>query len=287
MENSKGNDKTVYMQNEGTNEKNILQEEKENIKLNNKKPSIKLNIEIPKDNGEECIYPFNYKRSYSCKGSKTIKFLYNNEEIKFNLNKKFINIKTPQIKPQKSALVPNPINIGISLSAKKSKFNPLNDEKAILSEGENEESDEYSSDSNDESFGEKENQELMSKKSANIRDEDANIGNEVIKEEDFDQNKIKEEKDEFDENGFIILKEVRKSMVQSRKFVSKRYKSYDVIEDLMMEKYKKMKENILSLNDNKDGEVPRSLYNTIGFQKKSLPILDFLRKNSESLSYKK
>ena len=60
------------------------------------------------------------KRSYSCKINepKNRKFS-KNDDISLNLNKKFKDLKTPQIKPQKRQIIIAPINIGSISSSKK------------------------------------------------------------------------------------------------------------------------------------------------------------------------
>ena len=136
----------------------------ENIKLieeshqeEEKKFLYKIDLNSIRDEEDDIYY--NAKRSYSCKvgDSKKIKFTYDREEIKLNLNKQLIYLKTPQIRPKKSTLIPNPIYLGSTIcSSKKTRYNSLSDKNVILSE-DGEESIDNSSDSLSLNIEEKEN----------------------------------------------------------------------------------------------------------------------------------
>ena len=242
------------------------------------------------------------KRSYSCKINepKNKKFV-NNDDIKLNLNKKFMYLKTPQIKPKKSQLNPAPINLGsISYANKKSKFNLLNDNiniiNDIISEGDNEESNEFSYDSSSdftdgEEIKEKiENSEIdvSEEKIRNENDNDLNIKklNTLGKIGKIDEGKIEEENDDdYDENGKISLKNVRKGLIQSKRVFSKNdIDIFDKIDKNIMDHFQKYKEDILM--DNKNETQGLNLHKTTGFgqahPKNGLPILEFLKKNSSS-----
>ena len=149
-------------------------------------------------------------------------------------------LKTPQIKPKKSTLNPVPINLGsISCIKKKTRFNLLNNDnniiKDIISEGENEESNEFSYDSSSDFTGGeeiKDNQENQENSELdNIYNNEDDYKENVLackklksentkyeKEEEF---KIEEENDDFDEYGKISLRNIRKDMIQSKKKFSK------------------------------------------------------------------
>ena len=112
------------------------------------------------------------------------------KEIRENLKKKYIYLKTPQIKPKKSKLNPIPINIGtISGKKKNVRFKPINEKDIdknifndIISEGETE-SNKYNSDwdssSDDNAYAQlninkeinKENNEENENRKDNINDE--------------------------------------------------------------------------------------------------------------------
>ena len=268
---------------------NIIKEEKEdnNIIDNQNIDNVDIDAKI-----NEYLSPHS-KRSYSCKINEQKKFS-GCEEIKMNLNKKYAPLKTPQIKPMKCELNPNPINIGMVRKA--SRFKSINDDNAnvdknifneIISEGENEsdlsnnESSDLDSDSDDEEnlkynkvINIQENLDLLSK-----------FGIFKIKSDNkiftLHENKIKEENDDdFNENGKLVLKNVRRKMFETKKSFLKKDKDYfDIINQSLNEKCKKYKEDILMpKNENK-------FHNTISFsnskaKKEELSILEFLRKNS-------
>ena len=268
---------------------NIIKEEKEdnNIIDNQNIDNVDIDAKI-----NEYLSPHS-KRSYSCKINEQKKFS-GCEEIKMSLNKKYAPLKTPQIKPMKCELNPNPINIGMVRKA--SRFKSINDDNAnvdknifneIISEGENEsdlsnnESSDLDSDSDDEEnlkynkvINIQENLDLLSK-----------FGIFKIKSDNkiftLHENKIKEENDDdFNENGKLVLKNVRRKMFETKKSFLKKDKDYfDIINQSLNEKCKKYKEDILMpKNENK-------FHNTISFsnskaKKEELSILEFLRKNS-------
>ena len=99
---------------------------------------------------------------------------------------------------------------------------------------------------------------------------------------EISQFKIIEESDDFDENGQLSLKNIRKEMMQSKKIFLKNDRDiFNRIDNNMVEHLQKFKEDILM------GNVPSlslQLHKTTGFgqahPKKALPILEFLRKNS-------
>ena len=252
-------------------------EEKKNIIEKN---NYKIDLNINKDE-EDGIY-FNAKRSYSCKvgDSKRKKFVYNNDEIKLNLNQKLMYLKTPQIRPKKSTLIPNPFYLGsTSCSSKKSKLYLLGDENIILSEGE-EESNENSSDSFSINIEEKEN--IQSNNNImEISNDKNNINNNInIKKTISIQKSIEEENDDYNEKGDLILKKLRKNMIQSKKTFSKKIKNNKDLEHFLTEKFNNIKESILNYNEE---EVPQNLFKTVGFskvKKNNLPILDFLQRKS-------
>ena len=268
------------------------------IKKNNNKIDLDLN------NGQDENYNLCYiaKRSYSCKiNESTNKNFPNNDDIKLNLNHKFMYLKTPQIKPKKSKLIPKPINIGsISNSKKKLRFNEINKDinivNDIISEGENEESIEFSIDSSsDFTDGEeiKENNEnkidkdFDNEKEAKENDLIAKrLKSEKQKFELDEGYKIKEENDDdFDEFGKISVKNLRKGMIQSKKIFLKN--DYDIINKIdrkmsQQEQYKKYKDDILKCNENIS--IEKKFHKTTGFSqahhKSGCPILEFLKKNS-------
>ena len=272
-------------------EKKILKNEIESKNINNndnKKENINNIINITNEQDENNNLWYNPKRSYSCRlgDVKNKKFNYNNEEIELNLNEKFIYLKTPQLKPKKSKLNPTPINIGsISCSTKKSKLSLLNDENIILSEGEDEESIESSSDS-DFYIKKDENDIILNINEKKIED-DKKLENKISEIKEF---KIEEENDDdYDENGHLILKKLRKNMIQSKKIISKSNKMINRLDNILIEKYKKYKGYIL--NENIEDEfTPEILHKTSGFphhnnndDEEELPILEFLRRNSLNL----
>lgn len=304
------------MNSELQNQKYIInnKNEKKDEKLNENK-NIKNNSDVKNKNDnynnsadipEENYRLFISKRSYSCKINepKNRKFP-KNDDINLNLNNKFMYLKTPQIKPQKGQLIIKPINIGsISSSKKKSRFNLLNVDndnmKDIISEGENEESNECSFDSSEMTVEEEEVKENSDKEN-NDKDqigqniENLNINEIVIsklksEKQKFSKNeesKIEEENDDddYDEKGQISLKNLRKGMIQSkRKFSKNDNDMFSKIDNNLNEKYKKYKEDILMGNKDENESNGFKLHKTVGFgqshRKSCLPILDFLRKNS-------
>ena len=116
-------EKSIINLNINKSEKNC-QKAKENNNLNinsieKEKDKDLINI----NNGQEENYNLFYtaKRSYSCRiNEPKNKNFANKDEIKLNLNNKFMYLKTPQIKPKKSKLNPAPINLG-SISCIKKK----------------------------------------------------------------------------------------------------------------------------------------------------------------------
>ena len=259
------------------------------------------------NNGQEDNYNLIYtaKRSYSCRiNEPKNKNFVNKDEIKLNLNNKFMYLKTPQIKPKKSTLNPVPINLGsISCIKKKTRFNLLNNDnniiKDIISEGENEESNEFSYDSSSDFTGGeeiKDNQENQENSELdNIYNNEDDYKENVLackklksentkyeKEEEF---KIEEENDDFDEYGKISLRNIRKDMIQSKKKFSKNDNDiFNKIDNNVNEQYKKYKDEILMGNG--EEEIGRHLHKTTGFsqahKKNELPILEFLKKNSST-----
>lgn len=262
------------------------------MNLSNKKKNFKVNVNISNEKDEDLSLYYNQKRSYSCRINepKDKCFTYNNDEIKLNLNKKLMYLKTPQLKPKKNSLIPEPINLGsISFCKKISKYS-INDGNVIVSEGEEEESNEYSSDSDiNLDYAEKENNKYKSNELDYLIDntiKDLNKNNNNINEvKPFE---IEEENDDYDENGNLVLKKFRRNMIQSKRLISKDIKNVNKFENLLMEQYKKYKE--LILKDNVGEETPKCLYNSIGFRPslrdKELPILDFLRNNSFKIKNK-
>ena len=267
---------SIHRKNKKSKEKIKKKEEKVNINDKNI-----YQIDINKVNEEEDYY-YNSKRSYSCKvgDSKNKKFIYNIDEIKLNIDNKLKYLKTPKIRPKKSHLIPKPIDLGFtSCSNKKSKFNLINDENIILSEGEESLKD-NSSDSMSNNDDEKENiRNLNIIKDISIKNENNNNNN--------NNNKIEEENDEYNEDGELVLKKLRKNLMQSKKTILKNIKKNNEFDNFLKEKYNTFKENVLNQNEKEeDEEVPKNLCKTIGFTKdknKNLPILDFLRKNSSMI----
>lgn len=272
------------------NNKNINKSKKEEFKENKNTNDLKT---------EEIIFNYdmndpNSKRSYSCIiNEPTTKKFSGCEEIKLNINKKYLFLKTPQIKPKKGELNPIPLNIGIA-SKKNSRFKPINDDSIdknifndIISEGEKELSHKDSSISSSdlsEKEEEKENSEINN--DDNEQNDDIENGfpflkihseNKIYSLSNF---KIKEEKeDEFNEKGDLILNNVRRKMFQTKKTFLKNDRDYfNIMNNDLDEKYKKFKEDILMPKKKED-----KLHNTISFTKPKyhgLSILDFLRKKS-------
>jgi len=310
-------------------------EEKESIELKNKDTNIKKenesiqnkddenkiensnsnnifqsNEKIVLTNGQDENLNLNYtnKRSYSCRiNEPKNKNLSGGDEIKLNLNKKFLYLKTPQIKPKKSSLNPAPINIGsISCSTKKSKLNLLiNDNNNIIddviSEGDNEESYDPSYSSSYLSGEENKNDDDYDNYD-DYEDYDNGKDNEKEKEKDKDKENqliieklksdikklaetseftIKEENDFYDEKGHLSLKDMRKEMILSKKIFLKNERDIDEkIDNNLFEHCQKIREDILIGNE----QVTMSLHKTTGFgqthPKKVLPILECLKQNS-------
>ena len=299
---------SIKLDNQILNINKNYQELKENKNLNNisieqKKENEYFNL----NNGQEDNNNLYYiaKRSYSCRiNEKKNKNFVNKEDIKINLNNKFMYLKTPQLKPKKSQLNPTPINLGsISCVKKKSRYNLLNNNnnniiKDIISEGENEDSNEFSSDSSSNFTGGeeiKDNQENSITDNIDNNENENNLkGNEFpykklktenAKYEKDENNKIEEENDDFDENGLMSLKNIRKDMIQSkRKFSKNDNDIFNKIDNNLIEQYKKYKEDILMGNE--EEQIERKLHKTTGFpqarNRNGLPILEFLKKNSST-----
>ena len=299
---------SIKLDNQILNINKNYQESKENKNLNNisieqKKENEYFNL----NNGQEDNNNLYYiaKRSYSCRINETKnKNFVNKEDIKINLNNKFMYLKTPQLKPKKSQLNPTPINLGsISCVKKKSRYNLLNNSnnniiKDIISEGENEDSNEFSSDSSSNFTG---GEEIKDNQENSIIDNIDNNENENnLKENEFpckklktentkyekdENNKIEEENDDFDENGLMSLKNIRKDMIQSkRKFSKNDNDIFNKIDNNLIAQYKKYKEDILMGNE--EEQIERKLHKTTGFSqarnRNGLPILEFLKKNSST-----
>lgn len=301
MESTKNNDNNLIKNN-----KEKVEEIKENKDVYNSIEKNKNNIDYDINNGQEENYNlYIAKRSYSCKINGPKNKNFPNEEIKLNLNSKFKYLKTPQIKPKKSQLNPKPINIGsISTSKKRSRFKDISKEldiiNDIISEGENEESNELSSDSssvitddeeikvNQENKIEKEidneNEKVIVEKN-NINSKIKSEKLKLVQEEDY---KIEEENDDdFDEFGKISLKNLRKGMIQSKKLFLKN--DNDIINRIdrkmsEQEQFKKYKDDILKGDENVQNG--KQFHKTTGFEqanrKNGCPILEFLKKNSSS-----
>ena len=291
--------------NSNTNQKDENEGNKDEFKENKNMNSIdrnQTNENILLTNGQEENYNINYvtKRSYSCRiNEPKNKNFSEGDDIKMDLNKKFLYLKTPQIKPKKSKLNPIPINIGsISCSIKKSKYNLLDNDNDniindIISEGDNEESNEMSLDSSsDLILGEevKDNEDDIEIENFDINESDNPENDLMLKKlntekkimPDISQFKIIEENDEFDENGQLSLKNIRKEMMQSKKIFLKNDKDiFNRIDNNLVEHLQKFKEDILIGNE---PTLSLQLHKTTGFgqthPKKALPILEFLRKNS-------
>ncbi len=301
MESTKNNDNNLIKNN-----KEKVEEIKENKDVYNSIEKNKNNIDYDINNGQEENYKiYIAKRSYSCKINGPKNKNFPNEEIKLNLNSKFKYLKTPQIKPKKSQLNPKPINIGsISTSKKRSRFKDISKEldiiNDIISEGENEESNELSSDSssvitddeeikvNQENKIEKEidneNEKVIVEKN-NINSKIKSEKLKLVQEEDY---KIEEENDDdFDEFGKISLKNLRKGMIQSKKLFLKN--DNDIINRIdrkmsEQEQFKKYKDDILKGDENVQNG--KQFHKTTDFaqanRKNGCPILEFLKKNSSS-----
>ena len=295
---------SIKLDNQILNINKNYQELKENKNLNNisieqKKENEYFNL----NNGQEDNNNLYYiaKRSYSCRINETKnKNFVNKEDIKINLNNKFMYLKTPQLKPKKSQLNPTPINLGsISCVKKKSRYNLLNNSnnniiKDIISEGENEDSNEFSSDSSSNFTGGeeiKDNQENSLIDNIDNNENDLKefpfkkLKTENAKYEKDENNKIEEENDDFDENGLMSLKNIRKDMIQSkRKFSKNDNDIFNKIDNNLIEQYKKYKEDILMGNE--EEQIERKLHKTTGFSqarnRNGLPILEFLKKNSST-----
>ncbi len=284
--------------------KKEIQYSEENKDINKKSIKKKKNKAYNKEinNGQdENLNLFYYsKRSYSCRinESKKKKFV-NSDEIKLNLNNKFIYLKTPQIKPKKSTLVPNPINIGsISISKKNTNLKTLNDDiniiKDIISEGENEESMEFSSESSftiDEEIKKNNEKEINenTEDEKDLKGENLSISTKKksdttkVDSNEYEYDQIEEENDDdFDENGKISLKNIRKGMLQTKKIFNKNDNDiFERIDSNLSEKYKKFKDDILKGNENVISDF--QFHKTTGFSqvhRKKFPILDYLKKNS-------
>ena len=298
-------DKDINMKEES--ESNQKKEEENKVENNNSNNIFQSNEKIVLTNGQDENLNLNYtnKRSYSCRiNEPKNKNFSGGDEIKLNLNKKFLYLKTPQIKPKKSTLNPAPINIGsISCCSKKSKLNLLiNDNNNVfddvISEGDNEESIEPSNSSSDLSDDEenknneindyddyddyenididnnnekeKENQLIIEKLKSDIK--------KIAETSEFT---IKEENDFYDEKGHLSLKDMRKEMILSKKIFSKNERDIDnKIDNNLIEQCQKFREDILIGNE----QIDFQLHKTTGFgqthSKKTLPILDYLRQNS-------
>ena len=269
---------------------------KENDYINEDSGNIILNYD-PNFN------PHN-KRSYSCKvNEQNIKKFSGCDEISLNLNKKYNFLKTPSLKPKKSHINPAPINIGNAIR-KGSRFKPLNDDDSIdknifndiISEGEKEVSNKDSSNSSSDSDDKEEEKDNGEININNIHNKDDNFENEQNNHDINDEfsllklhsenrifslsdYKIKEEnEDEYNEKGNLMLKNVRKKMFHTKKTFLKNDKdNFDITNQVLDEKYKKYKEDIL---------MPKkqvNFHNTISFTKpknNGVSILEFLRKKS-------
>jgi hypothetical protein len=302
-------DKDINMKEES--ESNQKKEEENKIENNNSNNIFQSNEKIVLTNGQDENLNLNYtnKRSYSCRiNEPKNKNFSGGDEIKLNLNKKFLYLKTPQIKPKKSTLNPAPINIGsISCSSKKSKLNLLiNDNNNVfddvISEGDNEESIEPSNSSSDLSDDEenknneindyddyddyenididnnkekeKENQLIIEKLKSDIK--------KIAETSEFT---IKEENDFYDEKGHLSLKDMRKEMILSKKIFSKNERDIEIkIDNNLFEQCQKFREDILIGNE----QIGLQLHKTTGFgqahSKKILPILECLKQNSSNFN---
>ena len=302
-------DKDINMKEES--ESNQKKEEENKIENNNSNNIFQSNEKIVLTNGQDENLNLNYtnKRSYSCRiNEPKNKNFSGGDEIKLNLNKKFLYLKTPQIKPKKSTLNPAPINIGsISCSSKKSKLNLLiNDNNNVfddvISEGDNEESIGPSNSSSDVSDDE-ENKNNEINDYDNFDDDYENIENEnnekdnekqlIIEKLKSDIKKIaetseftiKEENDFYDEKGHLSLKDMRKEMILSKKIFSKNERDIEIkLDNNLFEQCQKFREDILIGNE----QIGLQLHKTTGFgqahSKKILPILECLKQNSSNFN---
>ena len=303
-------DKDINMKEENESIQNKDEEKK--IENSNSNKVFQCDEKIVLTNGQDENLNLNYtnKRSYSCKiNEPKNKNFSGGDEIKLNLTKKFLYLKTPQIKPKKSTLNPAPINIGsISCCSKKSKLNLLiNDDNNIIddviSEGDNEESIGPSNSSSDVSDDE-ENKNNEINDYDNFDDDYENIDNDndnknekekenqlIIERLKSDIKKIaetseftiKEENDFYDEKGHLSLKDMRKEMILSKKIFSKNERDIDnKIDNNLIEQCQKFREDILIGNE----QIGMQLHKTTGFgqthSKKTLPILEYLKKNSSN-----
>ena len=244
---------------------------------------------------------YNPRRSYSCRiNEPKNKDFSNNDEIKLNLNKKFMILKTPQIKPKKGLLNPVPMNLGsISYTKTKSKYNLLNDKMGvindIISEGENEESNELSFDSSSVYSENEENIKETSDNNSLLNDKEednTNIENQLSLKKYKSQfgktakniNTIDEENDDYDVEGKISLKNIKKTMIISKKIFLKNDKdSFDKIDKYYFSQYQRLKEKILMGEENEENE--RKFHKTTGFghiHRKNNPILEYLKINSKN-----
>ena len=270
---------------------NIIEEEKEDKNIIDNQNIDSEDIDTKKNE----YLNLHSKRSNSCKINEEKKKKFSGcEEIKMNLYKKYAPLKTPQIKPMKCELNPNPINIG--MMRKTSRFKSINDDDIntdknifndIVSEGENENelSNKESSDS-DSDFDEEQNLKYNNiiKTQENV-DLLAKFDMLKINSENIlytlNENKIKEENDDdFNESGNLVLTNIRRKMFEAKKSFSKKDKDYfDIMNKSLNEKFKKYKEDVL---------MPKNeikFHNTISFsnskaKKGEISILEFLRKNS-------
>jgi hypothetical protein len=302
-------DKDINMKEENESIQNKDEEKK--IENSNSNKVFQCDEKIVLTNGQDENLNLNYtnKRSYSCKiNEPKNKNFSGGDEIKLNLKKKFLYLKTPQIKPKKSTLNPAPINIGsISCCSKKSKLNLLiNDNNDIIddviSEGDHEESlepsnssseclddeekknneindyddyDDYENIDNDndnKNEKEKENQLIIERLKSDIK--------KIAETSEFT---IKEENDFYDEKGHLSLKDMRKEMILSKKIFSKNERDIDnKIDNNLIEQCQKFREDILIGNE----QIGMQLHKTTGFgqthSKKTLPILEYLKKNSSN-----
>jgi hypothetical protein len=306
-------DKDINMKEES--ESSQKKEEENKIENNNSNNIFQSNEKIVLTNGQDENLNLNYtnKRSYSCRiNEPKNKNFSGGDEIKLNLNKKFLYLKTPQIKPKKSTLNPAPINIGsISCSSKKSKLNLLiNDDNNIIddviSEGDNEESIGPSNSSSDVSDDE-ENKNNEINDYDNFDDDYENIENENNEKDNEKDNEkqliieklksdikkiaetseftIKEENDFYDEKGHLSLKDMRKEMILSKKIFSKNERDIEIkIDNNLFEQCQKFREDILIGNE----QIGLQLHKTTGFgqahSKKILPILECLKQNSSNFN---
>ena len=267
------------------------------------KKSDKTNNELNENNQDNIInnsindLEAHSKRSYSCKiiDQKKKKFS-GAEEIKMNITKKLNCLKTPQIKPKKGKLNPIPINIGVM--KKNSRFKPIKGDDNVdtnifndtISEGENETSNKESSDSSSDPSDD-ENLKDDNNINNNINEENEELNNEYCLMKIRSENKIfsladkkikEENEDDFNEEGNIILKNLRKTMFRTKKSFLKNDKDYfNVINYALNEKIGKYKEDILMPKLKKK----EKFHNTISFTKSKaknneISILEFLRKKS-------